>query len=280
VRESVRALSGRGFGVSSEDDAVGTAVPAVLRQRDLIRALGVDVVGLLGELEGHVVVECRLLAGYGEYATRVVRVDGSAESVRTPPSVKEAARKLRERVMYSAAGGTWLSARFVVGHGGGVGSEFNYDTEPDWSHELDPQLYAQELRAFPRDESAVPEWLRLKASSASPLPVPVQQGRSPSTGRLVLTDTQWMSIVDGTREGGLVRCCVKVESLREDLIVVAGEGGVFDEGTASRLGLTLGWVVGEEHDYQVPPVVDLIVAQLTAQGFGSHLPTMTGRHDS
>ena len=102
-----------------------------------------------------------------------------------------------------------------------------------------------------------------------------QRLSSPVGGRLVLTDTQWMNIVDGTREGGLVKCCVNVEALREDLILVAEDGGVFDEWTASRLRVTLGWVVREEHDYQVPPVVDLVLAQLKAQGHVPQLPDVT-----
>lgn len=153
--------------MSPDNPESDNLIPVVLRQRDLVRALGSDIAGLLGEVDDHAVVECRLLAGYGQFTSRVVRIDGSSESVPTPETVSDALRELREKIMYSPAGGTWMSARFVVHHGGGVDGDFNYDTEPDWSYELDPVLYAQELRAFPRDERSVPGWLRRKVDSIS-----------------------------------------------------------------------------------------------------------------
>jgi len=139
----------------------------VLRQRDIVRTVGSEISELLSELDDHAEVECRLLVGYGQFTSRVVRIDGSYESVRTPRAVKDSLMELREKVMYSPGGGTWMSARFVVRQGGGVEADFNYDAEPDWSHALDPVLYAQELRAFPRDERSTPGWLRRKVESIS-----------------------------------------------------------------------------------------------------------------
>ena len=142
-----------------ENDA---SPPPVLRQRDILKTIGADASRLLGDVDDHAVIECRLLAGYGEYTCHVVRVDGTAESVRTPPSVKDCLEELREQVMYTTETGTWLSARFMVNRDGGVDGDFNYDAEPAWSHSLDPELYIQELRALPRDRASVPAWLHQK----------------------------------------------------------------------------------------------------------------------
>ncbi len=97
----------------------------------------------------------------------VVEPDGARKSVRMPDALEDISMELREKVINSPDGGTWLSALFVISAAGGVQADFNYDVEPEWSHELDPELYAQELRASPRDERSVPEWLRRKVESTS-----------------------------------------------------------------------------------------------------------------
>lgn len=103
----------------SPDDPRGTSgPPAVLRQRDIVRTVGSEISELLSELDDHAEVECRLLVGYGQFTSRVVRIDGSYESVRTPRAVKDSLMELREKVMYSPGGGTWMSARFVVRQAG------------------------------------------------------------------------------------------------------------------------------------------------------------------
>lgn len=140
-------------------------LPPVLRQRDLLRTMGARIADSLGEVDDHVIIDCRILAGYGQFESQIIRNDGTSESIRTPKDVKNSLMELREKIMYSSATGTWLSARFVVNRTGAVDSDFNYDVEPEWSHELDPELYAQELRALPRDENYVPTWLRLKVDS-------------------------------------------------------------------------------------------------------------------
>ncbi len=104
----------------------------------------------------------RLLIASGEFDMHVVEPDGARKSVDMPDELEDISMELREKVMNSPDGGTWLSALFVISAAGGVQADFNYDVEPEWSHELDPELYAQELRAFPRDERSVPQWLRRK----------------------------------------------------------------------------------------------------------------------
>ncbi len=105
----------------SPDDPRGTSgLPAALRRRDIVRTVGSEISELLSDVDDHAEVECRLLAGYGQFTSRVVRIDGSYESVRTPRAVKDFLMELREKVMYSPGGGTWMSARSVVRQGGGV----------------------------------------------------------------------------------------------------------------------------------------------------------------
>jgi len=139
----------------------------VLRQRDLIREVGRIGRSMTAYSSQKVELRVRLLIGYGEFDMHVVEPDGVRKSVRMPDELEDISMELREKVMNSPDGGTWLSALFVISAGGGVQADFNYDAEPEWSHELDPVLYAQELRAFPRGERSTPGWLRRKVDSVS-----------------------------------------------------------------------------------------------------------------
>lgn len=45
-------------------------------------------------------------------------------------------------------------------------ADFNYDDEPTWETSIDPVLYVQDLDKYPRDESAIPGWLRQRLAEA------------------------------------------------------------------------------------------------------------------
>lgn len=40
-----------------------------------------------------------------------------------------------------------------------------------------------------------------------------------------LTDSEWMSLIDGTRPGGLQKCCANISELRDRIIEIARDGG-------------------------------------------------------
>lgn len=66
------------------------------------------------------------------------------------------------------------------------------------------------------------------------------------TAKVELTDSEWMSLLDGERDG-LPRCCANVSALRDALMSVVRGGcevGPFDRLQVQR---TLWWVV-EGHD--------------------------------
>lgn len=141
------------------NDPQGSPVPAVLRQRDLVQDIGRSLSPLVAGTSRVVELSTRSLAGYAEEATHVVGEDGSRESVLAPEAVTDTLEALRA-VMYNEDSGTWMSALLTVNANGGVDGDFNYDNEPAWSHELDPELYAQEMRRFPRPERTTPAWLQ------------------------------------------------------------------------------------------------------------------------
>lgn len=82
-----------------------------------------------------------------------------------------------------------------------------------------------------------------------------------------------MSLIDGTREGGLERCCANISALRDVLITVAREGGEVNPWTEARLRETLGWVIGS-HDIGEIPALREVCRQLHITGAQlRHTPT-------
>ncbi|MEH0110213.1 hypothetical protein V6N00_10920 [Tersicoccus sp. MR15.9] len=87
--------------------------------------------------------------------------NGIEQSIRGDRELSDAIGELRQ-LMYRDGAGTWFSARFTVTAEGKADASYNYDDEPGWDFPPDPQIYATDLQAFPRDDAHVPEWLRQK----------------------------------------------------------------------------------------------------------------------
>lgn len=64
--------------------------------------------------------------------------------------------------MYEKGKGTWFSSTFVIEQSGDFTVDYNYDEEPPFPFELDPERYANDYRHYPRDWENIPVWLRKK----------------------------------------------------------------------------------------------------------------------
>ena len=83
--------------------------------------------------------------------------------------------------------------------------------------------------------------------------------------RVTLTDAEWMSLIDGTRDGGLTKCCANVSALRDCIIGIARDGGEINPFTREELRLRWGWVDGDfadGHDTRDIPALTKLLTQV------------------
>lgn len=80
----------------------------------------------------------------GRYASRAAEFAGRFAELR--------------RLMYREHAGTWFSARLTVAAQGDYRSDYDYDHEPRFDPPVPRSLFAEDLAAFPRDPSRIPEW--------------------------------------------------------------------------------------------------------------------------
>jgi len=92
--------------------------------------------------------------------------DGVPRAVQPPPELLQLLGTLRAG-MYRPGAGTWLGAVLTVDPVQGVAADFAHDREPQWRRTPPPIGFQDELRAFPRAEQNVPEWLRRRAAGPS-----------------------------------------------------------------------------------------------------------------
>ncbi|WP_410596557.1 ferredoxin [Amycolatopsis sp. lyj-23] len=89
--------------------------------------------------------------------------DGVPRAVQPPPELLRLFGTLRAG-MYRPGAGTWLGAVLTVDAGQGVGADFAFDREPPWRRTPPPIGFQDELRAFPRADQQIPDWLRRRAT--------------------------------------------------------------------------------------------------------------------
>jgi hypothetical protein len=92
--------------------------------------------------------------------------------------------------------------------------------------------------------------------------------------KIELSDSEWMSLIDGDRPGGLERCCANISELRDVLISTAREGGRVHMFQVERLRMTLGWVI-DGHDIDSTAALVKVRAQLDLQGKPPHVAQTT-----
>jgi hypothetical protein len=89
--------------------------------------------------------------------------------------------------------------------------------------------------------------------------------------KVELADSEWMSLIDGERPGGLSKCCPNISNLRDQIILLARDGGVFNLFTIEEFRRALGWVA-DGHDINGIPALMKLVDQLRL-GSTPHEPT-------
>lgn len=108
----------------------------------------------------------RMLRPYLQDEVLVTADDGTTAQKYPPDEVTQLVRDLRA-AMYRPGAGTWFAARIAVTRDGTADADFDYDNEPEWTRLVEPAWYTQDLEKFPRDDSAIPDWLRARLSEAT-----------------------------------------------------------------------------------------------------------------
>lgn len=76
--------------------------------------------------------------------------------------------------------------------------------------------------------------------------------------KIVLTDKEWMDIIDKNRDG-LPVCCANVSALRDVITDIAREGGEVSFFNRAELEKTIHWV---KEGHELPPLIEKICHQL------------------
>jgi hypothetical protein len=87
---------------------------------------------------------------------------------------------------------------------------------------------------------------------------------------LDLTDTEWMSLIDGDRPGGLTACCANISALRDVIISAARAGCEVHRFELDNFRRTLGWAL-DGHDLDGIPALTKLRAQIDASDKVPHV---------
>ncbi|MEU4742640.1 TNT domain-containing protein [Actinosynnema sp. NPDC023658] len=107
-------------------------------------------------------VDFRMVGRYLETQVSGLTMYGSSFDWELPPEALPFFVQLRDG-MARPGQGTWFTLRFHLVHPDTYSAEFDRDHEPDWTQPPAAQYYAEELEIYPRDDDAVPSWLRERA---------------------------------------------------------------------------------------------------------------------
>lgn len=138
----------------------------MIRQQQLLRQIARVVVESGPDAWETLEYRVRALAGYMEDGLYVSDSTGQVRRTFPPDDIIDHVDALRT-VMYRPGAGTWFSATVRVNSTGNVSADFDYDNEPAWETTPVAEAYAQDVRKFPRDESAMPAWLRARLAEAA-----------------------------------------------------------------------------------------------------------------
>ena len=89
-----------------------------------------------------------------------------------------------------------------------------------------------------------------------------------------MTDSEWMSLIDGERVDGLQKCCANISALRDVIMGIARDGGYVHFVHQAQLKRTLGWAIGG-HDgideisaiVKIASQMDIDLAELRHENF-------------
>jgi hypothetical protein len=96
-----------------------------------------------------------------DIALTMIMDDGTTDAVESPAVIGEIAAELRAR-MYREGEGTWFGMRYTLDPPSDFHVSYNFDFDPLWEPPIRPDVFAEDVAAFPRDEQHIPRWLREK----------------------------------------------------------------------------------------------------------------------
>lgn len=127
-------------------------------------------------------VDFRMMGSHLEAQVSGVTMYGSSFDWDLPPEALPFFVQLRAG-MAGPGTGTWFSMKFHLVHPDTYSAEFDRDHEPDWNQPPTPGHYAEELQLYPREDGAIPAWLRGRAglgpARSSLFAAPVFDGTDP-----------------------------------------------------------------------------------------------------
>ena len=146
------------------DDAqqgAGAGHGGLFAQREALTTVARGMLAQLPQDAVRIVFSGNYLAGYSKYRMQAFDAAGTPQFLEPDETVSRGVKQLRE-VMYRDGQGTWFSTQISVDRAGRVETSFNYDDEPEWSFNLVPPAgeFQYDLKIYPRNEDAIPDWLR------------------------------------------------------------------------------------------------------------------------
>jgi hypothetical protein len=91
----------------------------------------------------------------------IIMNDGTTSTVEPPAVIARICAELRAR-MYRPGKGTWFGLRYTLDPPTDFHVSYNFDFDPLWQPPIRPDVFAEDVAAFPRDAAHTPGWLREK----------------------------------------------------------------------------------------------------------------------
>lgn len=107
-------------------------------------------------------VDFRMTGRHVETQVSGLTMYGSSFDWELPPEALPFFVQLRDG-MARPGHGTWFTMKLHLVHPDTYSAEFDRDSEPDWAQPPAGEHYAEELELYPRDDDAIPAWLRERA---------------------------------------------------------------------------------------------------------------------
>ena len=179
--------------------------------------------GLLGPLTSaapedwtEVSYKASVLGAVLEHTLLAVDKAGITYRIGDKEALADAVRELR-RAEYTAANGPWFGVSVTLKSDGARVMSRRYGAAPAFEQPVPDEAYAEDLRLFPRDDAAIPDWLRQRAglgnvqpATSAPEPTPrrakVFDGTDQATGMPVvdrpqLQDEEVQRVLDYLKAG-------------------------------------------------------------------------------
>jgi hypothetical protein len=100
----------------------------------------------------------RSVGKYGQGSFFAILEDGEKETINVEHEVLRALDELRN--LFAQPGtGAWFTATAGFDREGRITFDFDYDSEPQFTHSISVGHYLEEWEKFPRDEAHTPAWL-------------------------------------------------------------------------------------------------------------------------